>query len=141
MKTERNSNEYMGFPGRYSEYCSRSGQNHPAKAMPAAEAVISYGIAGYRHQGMFVFSPPIRKPGPFYPALRQASAFKKNWPATRREGYGAVFPDKPVDLDLIDGLPVFAWPKRKRLQLKNGESQSKKPAKKPFEKKYRVSNR
>ena len=108
------------------------------KAAPAAEEVISYGIAGYRYQGMLVFFAGFEHHVSIYPAPRQAPAFKKEL-AGYPGGKGTVqfSLDKPVDLDLIDRITRFrlAENEKKAAASKLVKAKAKKPAKKAVLKK------
>lgn len=71
-------------------------------AAPKAEEMISYGIAGYKQQGMLIYFAGFSNHVSVYPAPRTAPGFKKEL-AVYKGGKGTVqFPlDKPLPLDLV----------------------------------------
>ncbi len=78
------------------------------KAVPQAEELISYGIAGYRYHGMLIYFAGFTNHVSVYPAPRGAAEFKKEL-AAYKGGKGTVqFPrDKPVPLDLVKRMVRF----------------------------------
>jgi len=77
-------------------------------AAPKAEEVISYGIAGYKYQGMLIYFAGFSNHVSVYPAPRTAPAFKKEL-AAYKGGKGTVqFPlGKPLPLDLVKRMVQF----------------------------------
>jgi uncharacterized protein YdhG (YjbR/CyaY superfamily) len=75
---------------------------------PDAEEVISYGIAGYKYQGMLIYFAGFTDHVSMYPAPRGAESFKKEL-AAYKGGKGTVqFPlDKPLPLSLIKRIVKF----------------------------------
>lgn len=71
-------------------------------AAPGAEEMISYGIAGYKQQGMLIYFAGFNNHVSVYPAPRTAPEFKKEL-AVYKGGKGTVqFPlDTPLPLDLV----------------------------------------
>jgi uncharacterized protein YdhG (YjbR/CyaY superfamily) len=78
------------------------------KAAPAAEEMISYGIAGYKYHGMLVFFAAFDNHISVYPAPRGAEEFRKEL-AAYKGGKGTVqFPlDKPIPYDLVRRIVEF----------------------------------
>lgn len=69
---------------------------------PAAEEIISYGIAGYKYHGMLIYFAGFKNHVSLYPAPRTDGTFKKEL-AAYEGGKGTVqFPiGKPLPLDLV----------------------------------------
>lgn len=89
-------------------------------AAPGAEETISYGIPGYKYQGMLIYFAGYTNHVSIYPAPRSASAFKKEL-AAYKGGKGTVqFPlDKPIPLDLVKRIVRFrAKTNEEKSQLK-----------------------
>ena len=75
---------------------------------PKAEELISYGIAGYKYQGMLIYFAGFKNHISVYPAPRSVNAFKKELSAYKG-GKGTVqFPlDKPIPFDLVKRIILF----------------------------------
>jgi uncharacterized protein YdhG (YjbR/CyaY superfamily) len=75
---------------------------------PDAEEVISYGIAGYKYQGMLIYFAGFTNHVSIYPAPRGVEAFKKEL-AAYKGGKGTVqFPlDKPLPVNLIKRIVKY----------------------------------
>ena len=95
-------------------------------AAPQAQEMISYGIAGYKQDGMLIFFAGFANHVSVYPAPRTAPAFKKEL-AAYKGGKGTVqFPlDHPLPLDLVKRIVQY------RLQENEARAATQKaPAKK-----------
>ncbi len=77
-------------------------------AAPGAEENISYGIPGYKYNGMLIYFAGFKNHVSVYPAPRSAEEFKKELGAYKG-GKGTVqFPlGKPVPLDLVSRIVRF----------------------------------
>lgn len=77
-------------------------------AAPDAEEIISYGIAGYKQQGMLIFFAGFSNHVSVYPAPRTAPSFKKELDRYKG-GKGTVqFPlNEPLPLDLIKRMVKY----------------------------------
>ena len=75
---------------------------------PKAEELISYGIAGYKYQGMLIYFAGFSNHVSLYPAPRGVDAFKKEL-AAYKGGKGTIqFPlDNPLPLDLVKRIVIF----------------------------------
>lgn len=75
---------------------------------PDAEEIISYGIAGYRQNGILIYFAGFANHVGVYPAPRTDPAFKKEL-EQYKGGKGTVqFPlDKPIPLDLIKRMVKY----------------------------------
>lgn len=75
---------------------------------PDAEEIISYGIAGYRQNGILIYFAGFANHVGVYPAPRTDPAFKKEL-EQYKGGKGTVqFPlDKPMPLDLIKRMVKY----------------------------------
>lgn len=74
-------------------------------AAPKAEESISYGIAGYKQNGILIYFAGFANHVSVYPAPRTAPEFKKEL-AAYKGGKGTLqFPlDKPLPLDLVQRI-------------------------------------
>ena len=88
---------------------------------PKAEELISYGIAGYKYQGMLIYFAGFSNHVSVYPAPRGVDAFKKEL-AAYKGGKGTIqFPlDKPLPLDLVKRIVIF------RMKENEGKAAAKK---------------
>ena len=79
-----------------------------AAAPAQTEAVISYGIAGYKYHGMLIYFAGFKNHVSIYPAPRGVEAFKKEL-AAYKGGKGTVqfLIDKPIPLKLITRIVKF----------------------------------
>lgn len=90
-------------------------------AAPGANEVISYGIAGYKLNGMLIYFAGFKNHVSVYPAPRSAPEFKKEL-AGYKGGKGTVqfALDKPLPLDLVNRI----------IQYRLAEQEDKSPVKK-----------
>jgi len=97
-------------------------------AAPDAEEVISYGIAGYKQNGMLIFFAGFANHIGVYPAPRTAPLFKKEL-EQYKGGKGTVqFPlNEPLPLDLIKRMVKY--------RLQQNEEKKLSPKKKAATKK------
>lgn len=98
--------------------------------VPRAEEGISYGIAGYRYQGILIYFAGFANHVSIYPAPRQAPVFKKEL-ASYKGGKGTVqFPlDQPLPLDLVKRIVEYRLKEnetRAMAKQKNSKKASKK---------------
>ncbi len=78
------------------------------KAEPKAEEVISYGMAGYKYNGMLVYFAGYKNHIGFYPAPRGIEEFKKELSAYKGSKGTVQFPlDKPLPFQLITKIVKF----------------------------------
>ncbi|HRG92094.1 MAG TPA: DUF1801 domain-containing protein [Chitinophagaceae bacterium] len=107
-------------------------------AAPGAEEIISYGIAGYKQQGMLIFFAGFANHVSVYPAPRSAPSFKKELDHYKG-GKGTVqFPlNEPLPLDLIKRIVKYrlAENEEKMLAKKKKPVAKKKTAPKKAKKK------
>jgi uncharacterized protein YdhG (YjbR/CyaY superfamily) len=100
--------EYIsGFPEDVAKKLSQIRKTIKA-AVPKAEEMISYGIAGYKQDGMLIYFAGFTNHVSVYPAPRGSAEFKKEL-ADYKGGKGTVqFPlDKPIPLDLVKRIIKF----------------------------------
>lgn len=90
-----------GFPKK-TQKLLRQLRSVIKKAAPKAEEVISYGIAGYKYNGMLIYFAGFKNHVSVYPAPRNHADFKTEL-SVYKGGKGTVqFPlDKPLPLNLI----------------------------------------
>ena len=101
-------NEYIAtFPNEVQQLLQQL-RNTIKKAAPKAEEVISYGMPGYKLQGMLVYFAGYAKHIGFYGTPTAHESFKKEL-AIYKSGKGSVqFPiDKPLPLKLITQIVKF----------------------------------
>ncbi len=78
------------------------------KAAPKAEEVISYGMPGYKLNGMLVWFAGYAKHIGFYPKPSAIKAFKKELSPYKMSKGAIQFPlDKPLPLELIAKMVKF----------------------------------
>lgn len=121
--TVKNVDEYIrSFPANAQAMLNKI-RHTIKKAAPEAEEMISYGIAGYKYNGMLIYFAGFANHVSVYPAPRTSELFKKEL-AGYKGGKGTVqFPlDKPLPLDLIKRIVTF------RLKAKEGKIAMKKAA-------------
>ncbi len=101
-------------------------RNTIRSAAPGAEEMISYGIPGYKYQGMLIYFAGFKNHVSVYPAPRSAEEFKKEL-STYEGGKGTVqFPlGKPVPLDLVRRIVRF---RMKVNEVKAGLKKNKAPS-------------
>jgi uncharacterized protein YdhG (YjbR/CyaY superfamily) len=110
MKTTvaRNVDEYIsGFPEDVAKKLSQI-RKTIRSAAPKAEEIISYGIAGYKQDGVLIYFAGFTNHVSVYPAPRGAVEFKKELSAYKG-GKGTVqFPlDRSIPLDLVKRITKF----------------------------------
>ncbi|MGQ0738428.1 MAG: iron chaperone [Bacteroidota bacterium] len=106
--TAKNVDEYISsFPPKVQAMLKKIRQT-VKKTAPKAEEMISYGIAGYKYNGMLIYFAGYTNHVSVYPAPRMAETFKKEL-AGYKGGKGTVqFPlDKQLPLDLIKRVVQF----------------------------------
>jgi uncharacterized protein YdhG (YjbR/CyaY superfamily) len=104
----KNVDEYIsGFPEDVAKKLVQLRKTIKAAA-PKAEELISYGIAGYKQDGVLIYFAGFTNHVSVYPAPRGAAEFKKELSAYKG-GKGTVqFPlDKPLPLDLVKRITTF----------------------------------
>lgn len=78
------------------------------KTAPAAEEVISYGIAGYKLNGVLIFFAGFKNHIGIYPVPRSDAAFKKELAAYKGgKGTAQIPHDKPLPLGLVTKIVKY----------------------------------
>lgn len=96
-------------------------------AAPKAEECISYGIAGYKQQGMLIYFAGFAHHVSVYPAPRTAPEFKKEL-AAYKGGKGTVqFPlDEPLPLELVTRIVQYRLEQNEQKALARKKNSTKK---------------
>ena len=78
------------------------------KAAPKTEEVISYGIVGYKLNGMLIYFAGFKNHVSVYPAPRSSTGFREELKAYKGGKSTVQFPlDKTLPLDLIKRIVKF----------------------------------
>lgn len=107
-KTASNIDEYIASFSTTVQERMQKIRETIKKSAPAAEEVISYGIAGFKHQGYLIYFAGFKNHIGIYPVPRNEEAFKKEL-AEYKGGKGtAQFPhDKPLPLGLVTKIVKY----------------------------------
>lgn len=108
MKNPKNVEEYISaFPEKVQDSLQRL-RAIIKKAAPKAEEGISYGMPGYKLNGVLVYFAAFKNHIGFYATPTGHKAFKKEL-SVYKQGKGSVqFPiDKPIPLGLITKIVKF----------------------------------
>ena len=109
MKNAANSvDEYIeGFPHAVQTML-QAARKVIRNAAPQAEEKISYGIPGYKLNGVLVYFAAHKNHLGFYPTGSTMKVFQEDFAAYKTSKGTVQFPfDKPLPLDLIDKIVRF----------------------------------
>jgi uncharacterized protein YdhG (YjbR/CyaY superfamily) len=108
MKKPFNVDEYIkGYPEDIQQLLEQV-RKTVKRAAPEAAEVISYGMPGYKMNGMLVWFAGHSKHIGFYPGARGITAFKKKLSEYKGAKGSVQFPYiKPLPLDLISDIVKF----------------------------------
>lgn len=105
MTKPNDFDEYVsGFP-KETQQLLKQLRAAVKKAAPAAEEVISYGMPGYKLNGILVWFAGYKKHIGFYPKANAIMVFKKELAAYKTSKGAIQLPlDKPLPLALINKI-------------------------------------